>query len=423
MTKLPVKVPQNPPPPEARPPDPKPLALHMSLQALISLSALSALPLWSNGSLNLKSRNGKNLPANALLPAKIDAEAFSAAVTHEAITRLSSFSDGIRNYQDHPRQPRPVEPPAIWALGATRVLDYGVYSPVKNAPPVLIVPSLINRAYILDLAEDRSLVRHLARCGFRPLLVDWGWPGETEKAFGLDNYIADRLQAALDFCCSLGPARPALIGYCMGGNLALALANRNPGGLSALALLATPWDFHSDGGANARLIEMMAPMLDKLISQIGVLPVDMLQAMFAGLDPAQTGVKFRHFSGSPKNQDAAKRFVMLEDWVNDGVPLSGKVARECLFGWYGDNAPFKGTWEIRGDVVDPGKVVLPTFTAIPSKDHIVPPASARALAEALPNTTVLTPSAGHIGMVAGSRSAQKLYIPLTEWLTKQLLSC
>ena len=61
-----------------------------------------------------------------------------------------------------------------------------------------MVPSLINRAYILDLAPETSLLRYLAAAGMRPLLVDWGSPGAVERGFGLTEYIAGRLEAAAD---------------------------------------------------------------------------------------------------------------------------------------------------------------------------------------------------------------------------------
>ena len=55
------------------------------------------------------------------------------------------------------------EPAVLWRGGSARLLDYG-----GAGRPVLFVPSLVNRAYILDLAPGRSLVRHLAARGRRP---------------------------------------------------------------------------------------------------------------------------------------------------------------------------------------------------------------------------------------------------------------
>jgi len=43
---------------------------------------------------------------------------------------------------------------------------------------VLVIPSLINRHYILDLLSERSFVRFLRAAGLRPLVIDWGEPGE-----------------------------------------------------------------------------------------------------------------------------------------------------------------------------------------------------------------------------------------------------
>jgi polyhydroxyalkanoate synthase len=353
------------------------------------------------------------------IPRKPDLESLSQAVSREAIHRLNQFSLGIRKYQNHPRSIRMPDPPVIWSRGSARLLDYGVLPKTPFLRPVLVIPSLINRSYILDLDKKRSLLRHLAAKGMHPFLMDWGDPGPTELGFALEDYINGYLQNALDFICSRSSSRPALVGYCMGGNLALALAQNNQTSISALALLATPWNFHSDDGAYARILEIMAPSLELLITSTNMLPVDMLQAMFASLDPAQTSLKFRNFAEIRKNSAMAKRFVMLEDWVNDGVPLPGSVARECLFGWYRDNSTYKKTWKIGDTIIDPGKISLPTCAAIPAKDHIVPPASARALAQSLPDCHILTPEAGHIGMVAGSKANTQLYSPLSEWLTKQ----
>ena len=55
---------------------------------------------------------------------------------------------------------------------------------------MLVVPSLINRAYILVLAPGRSALRWLAAQGLRPILMDWGAPGPAEARFGLETYGA-----------------------------------------------------------------------------------------------------------------------------------------------------------------------------------------------------------------------------------------
>jgi polyhydroxyalkanoate synthase len=111
----------------------------------------------------------------------------------------------------------------------------------------------------LDLTRERNLMRHLAHQGFRPLLVDWGVPREVERAFSLDDYLAGRLEKALDAACGLANQPTSVVGYCMGRLLTLALAQRRPAQVVALILMATPWDFHAQSNSANRLLEPAAP--------------------------------------------------------------------------------------------------------------------------------------------------------------------
>jgi polyhydroxyalkanoate synthase len=325
--------------------------------------------------------------------------------------------DGIRRYQAALPAPRPPEPPVAWQSGSTRLLDYGTGG---DAPPVLVIPSLVNRGYVLDLSVERSLMRHLAGHGLRPLLVDWGTPGAAERDFDLTQYVTGPLQGAFDFALEAGGGRAALIGYCMGGDLALALAQRNPGKVKALALLATPWDFQAGQEATLPLLAVMAPGLEAVIGHMGVLPTDVLQAMFLGLNPAGAGIKFRRFAQLEPDSEKAREFVALEDWLNDGVPLAGPVARECMFDWYLRNTPLHGQWRVAGEAVDPARIDAPTLVVVPRADYIVPPESAKPLAELIPGARLEVVDAGHIGMVTGSAAREKLYVPLSAWLNGQL---
>jgi len=114
----------------------------------------------------------------------------------------------------------------------------------------------------------------------------------------------------------------------------------------------------------------------------------------------------------------ARNFVALEDWLNDGVALAGPVARECLFGWYGDNTAARGRWVLSGRVVSPADFIKPSLAMIPMKDRIVPPTSALVLARALPHALIRPLAAGHIGMMTGSRAKTDVYGPLVRWLNR-----
>ena len=410
-----------PPTAPARRLGPRPLPLHLSAAALTWTSSSGALPLLRQGSplLKAETRTRSRGVAAAALRERLgasDPEAFAEALTRRARARALAMLDGILAYRGHPYR-RDLPPvPTVWSEGSCRLLDYGPAAVPAPEIPVLLVPSLVNRAYILDLEAGTSLVRWLAGRGLRPYLVDWDRPGSAERGFSLTDYIAGRLESALDAVRARHAAKPLLVGYCMGGLLALALALRRRDDLAGLALLATPWDFHADAGQSAALAAAAAVVMGPALDTLGELPIDAIQALFASLDPLQAARKFIDFSRLDPASRKAVLFVALEDWLNDGVPLTAPVARECLLGWYGENSPARGRWRIAGRPVDPGALELPSLCMIPAQDRIVPPASAAALGAAIPGAEVLRPASGHIGMIVSGGAKARVWSPLAEWL-------
>jgi poly(3-hydroxyalkanoate) synthetase len=249
----------------------------------------------------------------------------------------------------------------------------------------------------------------------RPLLLDWGWPTAIERQFSMTDYVAGRLERALTAVQAVA-GRPVLAGYCMGGTLAVAAAQRRPDLISGLALLAAPWDFHAPDVEQALQAAEMLPVMEPALALHNALPVDLLQSLFALLDPWGVADKYRAFGAMDQDSDRARRFVALEDWLNDGVPLAAPVARVCLGEWYGGNTPVRGTWRIAGLAVDPGAIRMPVFVAAPERDRIVPPESARPLAGLIPGSVLHEPAAGHVGMVAGARAEMVLWRPFLGWL-------
>jgi len=390
---------------------PRPLALHLGTTAALWLSSLSAWPGSRSGSSESNKPWLAQDPELAAALAKTKPEAFFAAVAEEALARIGQAWDGIQAYRRHPFRRDVEDPPVAWSEGTTKLRDFG-----GDGPPVLMMPSLVNRWQVVDISEKKSFLRSLKRAGYRPMVVDWDAPGPLERGYTLTDYVlrGERLLAAARE--KAGGEKLHLMGYCMGGDLALALALRRQEDLLSLALHATPWDFHAEKPGIASLFFTIRSWTEAVIEHHGELPLDLLQAFFLALDPGLSDRKFRKFATLDPESEGVKDFIALEDWLNEGMPLAAAVARECLFAWYGENTPARLQWRIGGEVVDPGKLRLPALIVVPGTDRIVPPPSARALAAAIPGAEHLEPPLGHIGMMVSGAGAKMLTGPVLAWL-------
>lgn len=388
------------------------MTLWLSSRAALTNSA-GASPLWNPAG----HAAGDRLQALAEKIAQRGPDAVWNALDAAIARRARAFVTGIETYRGHPFRRVAPRVPVRWQAGAARLLDYRESTARrKRRPTVVIVPSLINRYYILDLLPERSFARYLAAAGMQPLVLDWGAPGEAECDFSLSDYIEGPLAAAVAAAVDFTGRPVALAGYCMGGLLTLAAALRRPEDVACLALLATPWDFHAERAEQARLLAALFDFLPLLIGPREPLPVTVIQSLFMALDPFLSERKFVRLADFDPKGDAARSFVALEDWINDGVPLARRVAEECARSWYRDNDPAAGRWRVAGKAIRPQEIAMPSLVVLPSRDRIVPPASAAALADAIPGASVLRPPFGHIGMMASATAPDAVWRPIVDWL-------
>ncbi|HEV7368254.1 alpha/beta fold hydrolase [Arenibaculum sp.] len=392
---------------------PRPLALHLAASLTPLLSSPAGLALLSSGWPNWSPALRDRAADLAREVAAAAPAALREAVDREMRRRADAVLTGVERYRRHPYRRDLPDPPAAWNEGGSRLLDHASGG---GAVTALFVPSLVNRHYVLDLSAERSLMRWLAARGVRPLLLDWGRPGPAERGFGLTDYVAGRLEAAVTAAAGIAGGPVAVVGYCMGGLLAAALAGRRPDLVRGLGLLAVPWDFHAADASAARRAAAMLEPLEPALAAWGEMPVDWLQAMFAAVDPMLAARKFARFAELDPDGAQARAFVALEDWLNDGVPLAAPVARECIAGWYGRNEPGRGCWRVAGRAVEPARLAMPALAVIPGRDRIVPPGSARALAAAVPGAQALEPPLGHIGLVVSGEAERLVWEPLLDWL-------
>ena len=324
--------------------------------------------------------------------------------TADAPDRRAAALAGLRAFQQAPRPPRAPAPAVLARCGRATLHDYG--QGAAPGRPVVFVPSLINPPFVLDLAPDNSLLRWLAGQGIRPLLVDWGTPAPADRDQDIDAHVTGLL---LPLLAAL-PEPPVLVGYCLGGTMAMAAAQLHP--VAGLALIATPWHFAGFGTtARARvaaLWQAAGPGCDAL----GLVPIEVLQAGFWRLDPARTVAKFEAFGKLAPESAKARVFVALEDWANAGAPLPYAAGRQLFEGFFAGDLPGTGRWRVAGRTITPDTLACPAVDFVAQGDRIVPADSAAGLAARHPV------AAGHVGMVVGSRAPALLWEPLADWISR-----
>jgi polyhydroxyalkanoate synthase len=179
--------------------------------------------------------------------------------------------------------------------------------------------------------------------------------------------------------------------------------------VAGLATIASPWNFAGYGAAAAQIADLWKagePVCDKL----GLVPMELLQSGFWRLDPARTISKFEGFGLLPPDSDAARGFVALEDWANDGAPLTYAAGRQLFEQFIAEDLPGRGEWRIGGVNVGPDAIDCPAVEFVSLSDRIVPSTTAANLSDRRDL------GAGHVGMSVGSRGRVQLWEPLAEWI-------
>jgi polyhydroxyalkanoate synthase len=310
------------------------------------------------------------------------------ALARDALSGLSNYAAALRPHAPDAR-------PEIARVGGACLRDHG-----GDGAPLVLIPSLINPPHILDLDGDVSLAAALAAMQRRVFLLDWG-PAAERSDLCVAGHVTERLVPLLRI---LG--EPAtLIGYCLGGTMAIAAAQLLP--VERVATLAAPWHFSNYPNAALRSLQQIWTDAQPAAEALGMLPMEVLQAIFWSLDPHRTVAKYARLAEIAPHTAEAARFVALEDWANRGEPLPLPAARELLDALFGQDVTGRERWIVGGKAVR-SDLAVPALHVTAAHDRITPATTAP------PGTTVQL-SAGHVGMVVG-RARTTLHEVLKDFL-------
>jgi polyhydroxyalkanoate synthase len=325
------------------------------------------------------------------------------------------------------RGKRAVDWPVVGASPRREAASFGParlyrYQPndasAQKGAPLVVVCSLINRPYVLDLLPERSVIRRLVD-GRDVWLLDWGVPGAPGSwPYTLADFAADLLPRAVAAVKAETAADAVdILGYCMGGTMALAAAAAGLVDARALVLMATPVDLHDDGLLS---IWSRAPGFDAraIVAAYGHAPPHLLQPAFKMLDPVGLATKLIHLEDKIEDDAFVRFFLAMETWLEDSAPFPGGAFADWL-GWYRDNALVARGGTLLGDHrVDLARLELPILSLIADGDTITPPASSLAIERAAPKAqhTIWRQPGGHIGLATSTAAHKKVWPEVARWL-------
>lgn len=290
------------------------------------------------------------------------------------------------------------------------------------AKPVLMIPALISRSYILDLSKSASLAGALCEAGYDVYLVDWGLPGDEDSGLSLDAIICDYIERIVDRVRDVSDSEVlSMLGYCMGGTLAVLWSGyRKLSAENNLITLAAPYDF-AEGGLLAKWCKQQYLEIERITEVFGNVPAHLVETVFTMLRPTAKARAAVAFCGSYQNSDAVASFRAMDRWANDWTAFPGKAAREWIEQFYQANSLMSRKIRIGERKIDARKIKAAALIVAAPGDAIVPAASSRALQYAIGSrdVTYQEVGGGHIGMVAGKTAKAQLFPLVLDWLSRR----
>ena len=312
------------------------------------------------------------------------------ALKHAFDTGGLSLVRGGRNLLGdirHTRMPRQVDSSPFRVgetVGATpgevvfrnevvEVIQYTPTTPTVRAVPLLIVWSVINRHYILDLAKDRSFVEYALSRGLQVFVTSWRNPGPEHADWDLDTY-AQALVDATDAVREItGSDTVGTVGLCSGGQLLAAttahLTRAGDDRVAHAAFGVSQIDMSVPNVAALALHPALTGATRVATEATGVVDGRAIAAVFSWLRPTEL-VWNQWVNNYLLGKDAPQYDILA--WNNDTTRVSGALQRDLLRIAMDNLLATPDALTLLGTPVDLGQVTADTYVVGAETDHLVP---------------------------------------------------
>lgn len=291
--------------------------------------------------------------------------------------------------------------------------------------PTLIVYALVNRQYMMDIQQDRSVIKSLLELGLDLYIIDWGYPTAHDRYLTMEDYIEGYIDDAVDKIMEkTGAEKINILGVCQGGTFSTIYTALNPHKVKNLITMVTPIDFEAGAKADDGLLFKWSKHLniDNMVDTYGIIPGEMLNTSFNALKPFQLMLdKYVGLVNNLDNPDVMQNFLRMERWIFDSPGQAGEAFRQFSKELYQGNKLAKGTLEMGGKPVKLENITMPILTIYAEQDHLVPPAATIPLNDLVgsKDKELISFPVGHIGMYVSAKSQKEIAPKIGEWINKR----
>jgi len=262
----------------------------------------------------------------------------------------------------------------VYSNHLIELIQYEPQTATVAQEPILILPAWIMKYYILDLSPHNSMVRWLVSQGHTVFIVSWRNPDAQDRNLDMDAYYRLGAMAAIDAVSAILPKTNIhLMGYCLGGTLAMitaaAMAANDDLRLKSLTLLAAQGDFTEAGELMLFISESEVAFLENMMWEQGYLDTKQMAGSFQMLrsyDLIWSKMVQDYMHGTERGM------IDLLAWNADATRMPYKMHSEYLEKLFLNNDFATGRFTIEGQVVVAENINVPVFVVSTEKDHVAP---------------------------------------------------
>ncbi len=292
----------------------------------------------------------------------------------------------VRDFATPPRVPSMVEADAfevgkdiavtpgavVLRTDVFELIQYTPQTPKVHEVPLLIVPPTINKYYVVDLAEDRSMIEHLVRGGQQVFCISWRNPDARHAAWDLDTYGQAILEAMAACEAISRQDKTSVLGICSGGMISsMLMAHLADIGeldrVASFSLMVTVLDQDRAGVTSALLSHKSAAASTRASQEKGYLDGRALAEIFAWLRP--NDLIWNYWVNNYLMGHAPKAFDILY-WNADPVRMSAGMHRDFMDLAIRNALVEPGEADILGTKVDLSKIDRDTYVVAGIADHL-----------------------------------------------------